>query len=64
MSFNSETNRIEMVSFSARGSMKMSVKPVYLNELKEVTAKIHEAMCMLYSIILGKELPPMWERDA
>jgi len=64
MSFNPEKNRMELTSLSARGVMKVTVNPVTVNELKEVSAKNHEAMCLLHSIITQNKLLPMWERNA
>lgn len=47
---------------SARGTLKVNVETVRLNDLKEATAKIHEATCALYSLITGAEMKPLWER--
>jgi len=64
MSFNPDNGCMEMACFSARGAMKATVNPVTINELKEVTAKNHEAMCKLHSIITGNEIAPLWKRNA
>ena len=47
---------------SARGTLKTTVEIVRLNDIKEVTAKIHEACCALHSLVTQKKLRPMWER--
>jgi hypothetical protein len=59
-----ETGKVQITYASARGSFKAKIEAVNLNDIKEVTAKIHEASCALHSLITGKELKPMWERDA
>jgi hypothetical protein len=52
-----------MISFlSARGTLKTTVEVVRINGIKEVTAKIHEALCGLHSLITAAERAPMWER--
>lgn len=59
-----EETRKVMVSFaSARGTLKTSVEVVHLNDIKEATAKIHDASCALHTLITGRELKPMWERN-
>ena len=63
ISFNFDSNCMEIVSLSARGTMKTTIAPVNINELKEVTAKIHESMCELHTIITGNKLTPMWEKE-
>jgi len=64
ISFNPDSKRMEIASLSARGTMKVTVNPITINELKEVTAKTHEAMCQLHSIITGNEINPIWTRSA
>ena len=64
LSFNEDKDRMELTRFSARGKMKVSIDPVSINDIKEVTAKNHEAMCQLYSIITGVKTLPIWERNA
>jgi len=61
---NDQTGQVEVSFASARGALKTSVEIVHLNDIKEVTAKIHEAMCALHSLVTGHEIKPMWERDA
>jgi len=38
------------------------VEVVRVAEIKEVNAKIHEAVCALQALITNKPLKPMWER--
>jgi len=59
---NEDTGKIETVYATARGSLKLHAEIVELNDLKEVTAKIHEATCSLYELVTGKEMKPLWER--
>ena len=61
---NDETGQVEVSFASARGTLKTSVEIVRLNDIKEVTTKIHEAMCALHSLVTGHQIKPMWERDA
>lgn len=48
---------------SARGTLKTTVEIVRLNDIREVTAKIHESCCALHTLITGKPLKPIWERN-
>jgi hypothetical protein len=59
-----ETGKVMVSYASARGTLKTSVEVVHLNDIKEATAKIHEASCALHSLVTGQQLKPMWERDA
>lgn len=47
---------------SARGTLKLNVEIVRLNDIKEATAKIHEACCAVHSLVTGKDMRPIWER--
>lgn len=59
-----ETGKVMVSYASARGTLKTSVEVVHLNDIKEAAAKIHEASCALHSLVTGRQLKPMWERDA
>lgn len=59
-----ETGEVTVSFASARGTLKTKIETVRLNDIKEVTAKIHEAMCALHSLVAGHEIKPMWERNA
>lgn len=48
---------------SARGSLKLNVEVVRINEIKEATAKIHEACCALHTLVTGAPMPPIWDRS-
>lgn len=47
---------------TARGTLKLNVEIVRLSEVKEATAKIHEACCAVHSLVTGTKLTPLWER--
>ena len=64
ITWNDETNRVEISYVSARGTLKTSVESVDLKDIKEATAKIHEAVCALHGLVTGHIIPPIWERDA
>lgn len=58
-----ETGKVMLSFASARGgSLKATVEEVKLHSIKEVTVKIHEAMCALHTLVTGKDVKPMWER--
>jgi hypothetical protein len=59
---NDETGAIETSYATARGTLKLHLENVELRDLKEATAKIHEAACALYQLVTGKEMKPLWER--
>ena len=58
-----ETGKVMQNQVTARGTLKTSIVEVKLSEVKEATAKIHEAICSLHVLITGKELKPLWERS-
>jgi len=57
-----EDGQVHIAYMSARGTFKTTVEIVRVIEIEEVTAKIHEAVCALQSLITNKLLKPMWER--
>ncbi|WP_158898707.1 hypothetical protein [Burkholderia sp. L27(2015)] len=57
-----ENNEVHIAFLSARGAIKTTVEQVRINEIKEVTAKIHDALCALQTLITNKETKPMWAR--
>lgn len=61
---NPETGDVTVSYASARGELKISVEKVHINDIKEASAKIHESLCALHSLVTGNELKPMWERNA
>ena len=61
---NPENGKVQLSSMSARGSLKTTVETVYIKELIDISAVTHEATCALHTIITGKEIKPLWERNA
>lgn len=59
-----ERGQVVISYASARGSLKTKVEAVHLQDLREATAKIHEAMCSLHTLVTGHEVKPLWERGA
>lgn len=59
---NDETGLVNVSFVSARGTLKTKTEVVRLEEIKEATAKIHEAMCALHTLVTGHEIKPLWER--
>jgi hypothetical protein len=63
MSLNPETGRVEMAIGSARGSLKVSVEPITIADIRRAAMSIHEAMLALSNLVLGRADAPMWERQ-
>lgn len=61
---NEDTGEVTLSYATARGSLKTYVEVVKIEDIRNATAKIHEAMCALHTIVSGKELKPLWEREA
>ena len=57
-----DKGEVHATLWSARGTFKAEVERVRVSEMREVTARIHEAVCALQSLIGGGEIKPMWER--
>ena len=57
-----EQGEVSIAFMSARGTLKTTVEPVRVAEIREVTAKIHEALCALEGLIVNRAVKPMWER--
>lgn len=62
MSENPESGQVEMAKGTARGKLKVGVEKVSVADLRRATMAIHEAQLMLYKLVLGVELSPIWER--
>lgn len=60
---NPETGNTEVAYASARGALKINMEIVRVNDIRETIAKIHEATCMLHTLVTGKEMRPIWERN-
>jgi len=57
-----DTGEVTVSFATARGTLKTTIEPVHVSDIKEATAKIHEAMCALHTLVTGRELKPLWER--
>ncbi|NWO07248.1 MAG: hypothetical protein HLX50_16625 [Alteromonadaceae bacterium] len=64
MGFDAETGKVGLSSMSARGKLKTNVEVVPLQQLKEVSAAIHEATCALHSLVTQNEMKPIWDRSS
>jgi hypothetical protein len=59
-----DTGDVTVSYATARGSLKTNIEVVNIENIKEATAKIHEAMCALHTLVTGRDLKPLWEREA
>ena len=57
-----EKGELEMLTVSARGKLKMEVKPISLVELDRAAMSIHEAVLALHELITQKRYSPLWRR--
>jgi len=62
MSFNPNTNQVNMAVGSARGSLKVSVAPVDIADIRRAVIAIDEAQAALYKLVLGVDIGPVWKR--
>ena len=58
-----ENGQMVVTYASARGTLKLNVEPVRISEIKEATAKIHEACCAVHSLVTGVQVKPLWDRS-
>jgi hypothetical protein len=63
ITWDDDTQTVTISWATARGSLKTKTEIVNLQDIVDATAKIHEAMCALQTLVMGKELKPLWERD-
>lgn len=63
ITLHGDSSQVMMGIASARGTLKTGTEIVQIDDIKEATAKIHEAMCALYALVTGNEINPIWERD-
>lgn len=63
ITWDDDTQSVTISWATARGSLKMNTETVQLQDIIDATATIHEAMCALQILVMGKELKPLWERD-
>ena len=59
---NPETGHIEFASMSARGKLRTRTEIIRFEELKVVSAVIHEATCALHSLVTLHNIKPIWDR--
>ncbi|MCK1791176.1 hypothetical protein [Pseudomonas violetae] len=64
LTLNPESGHFEIHRLSAQGTLKVTSEIVHVNDIREVTAKTHEAACLLYTLITSKPCPTMWERQS
>jgi hypothetical protein len=64
MSLNPQNQCVEMEMGSARGTLKMKVEIVSVEDIKRTAININEAQRALYKLVLRRELPPAWECDS
>lgn len=57
-----ETGDVIVSYASARGKLRTSVEAIQVEQIVEATAKVHEAICALHTLITGKQLEPIWDR--
>lgn len=57
-----DTGDVTVAYVTAYGTLKTTVEIVKLEAIVDATAKIHEAMCALHTLVTGQELKPMWDR--
>lgn len=62
ITYNEKTTELNVSRYSARKELKVVTEVVELKDIKEATAKIHEASCALHSLFTQKELEPLWDR--
>ena len=60
--FNDETGQMNTSSFSSRGQLKLNIEVVEMQHIQEASAKIHEAICALHTLVTQVETMPMWDR--
>lgn len=62
VTIDEDSGKVFTTYYSARGELKTNTEIVHLADIQEATAKIHESMCALHTLITGKEMKPIWER--
>lgn len=53
---------VVMTSGSARGRLKTDVQTVTVADIRRATIAINEAQRSLYGLVLGRTLPPAWQK--
>jgi hypothetical protein len=62
LGFDPETASVTMTSISARGKLTPKMLRLTIDELREVSAHIHEAMVDLHGLITGHKYPYIWAK--
>ena len=57
-----EKGQITMAVGSARGSIKTSIEPVTIADIRRAVMAVDEAFVALYKLVLQRELGPAWRR--
>jgi hypothetical protein len=57
-----EEGRITMAVGSARGSIKTTVKPVTIADIRRAVMVVDEATAALYKLVLKRDIGPAWKR--
>jgi hypothetical protein len=58
---NEQGDKIQIALGSARGSLKTSVNTVEIVDIRRVSVSIHNAMRALGKLVLGYDIPAIWE---
>ena len=59
---NPESGQVQMAIGSARGTVKVSIKSIGLQDIRRASIAIHEAELALYKLVLKREVPPKWSK--
>lgn len=62
MSVNPDTKKAEMPIGSARGSLKVTVEPIDIADIRRAVIAIDEAQNALYKMVLKIDIGPVWKR--
>lgn len=62
LTYDEEAGTVTVTYATARASLKLHAEQVRLADVKEASAKIHEAIASLHSLVTGVRRPPLWER--
>lgn len=60
--YDSKTGKITASSIKARGELKTNTEFISLNELKNISADMHEVFLDIHYLVTQQRYPPMWER--
>ena len=62
ISYDEATGSVTITYATARASLKLHAEQVRVADIKEASAKIHEANASLHSLVTGVRRPPLWDR--